>query len=123
MIKVNDLTGTVTMSLTDYETLRDRVDEHAEEVEKFQEDLFKVTDNITEYSGRSSGSFSYNTKQIVNWLTKDEMYNDLRGQLRSSRKINQKLQDGINSIKQIAKYRNIMRMRTKLLKAIKSIDI
>ena len=99
MIKVDDLTGNVTMSLSDYEKLRDRNNEERislekslsdfkEEKEKFEEGLFKKG-FTRQHSGYSIGGYGYDScnppylETEYSWLTKEEILKQLEEKYRT----------------------------------------
>ncbi len=119
MIKVNDLKGTVTMSLTDYETLRDRVDEHTKDVDKFEKGLFRVAD----YIYHDMHGDDYTTHTEISWLDKDTIYTDMRGTVESVRALNIKLTTCIHKIKTALYDTHHRKLRKALLQIIKQLDI
>ena len=85
MININDLNGTVTMSLKDYETMRDREDLFHKEKEKFEQGLFKIEEYKSYYG---SG-----TQKYTSWLTKDEVYDELKGKIKAQKQITEDLKE------------------------------
>lgn len=103
MIKVNDLSGTVTMSLVDYELIRDREDtalislkekraKFAKQRSEFNNDLIKRTYMTpTEINLNNSGSYGIRYDEQILWVDRDDAIKEVA-------ELNRKLRDKVSEL-------------------------